>query len=483
MMIKSKLLAAASCLAILAPTAIAGEREDALIEKIVAAYGGEALTTAKSLTIENENRNINIGQSADPAETNIAINKARLVIDFENGRKSLENWNKNRGGVFLNQAIFDGETGYAINHGTKTSSVNANLTYAAVGGGAMRTLDTTLVTVLLENRDNAVRGEDIRYRNRPHETMTFPMAGSPELTIFVDKESGLISKMTRENPAVGTLQYVFTNHKMDDGVTYAGQSSFLIAGQPNSLTVERSISVNSDISNDFMIPGDYEEQGPNIDTSEMMVRKLADGIFYAGQNGGFSIFVDAGDHFVAAGGYAGLTARFDAVKAEAGIDKPLRQQIVTHQHSDHIGGMAEAATLGAKFVTVAEHVGSVQGQFTEALPEDRFELVEGKASYAGGRVEVYDISTAHADHYLLVYVPEIGLVFSADHFSTNLEQGLPTANNNMATFRTAVEALDLEIDSFIGAHGTRPLTMQDLRVATNGYVEVKCPGNRPICSN
>lgn len=483
MMIKSKLLAAASCLAILAPTAIAGDSEGRLIEKIVAAYGGDALTEARSLAVVNDIRNISNGQSADPAETNIAISKTKLVIDFENQRKSFENWNKNRGGVFLNQAIFDGEAGYAINHGTKTSSVNANLTYEAVGGGTMRTLDTTLVTVLLENRDSAVRGEDVRYRNRPHETMTFPMAGSPDLTIFVDKESGLISKMTRENPAVGTLQYVFTDHKMNDGVAYAAQSSFMVAGQPTTLIVDRKVSVNDDDSSDFRVPSDYQEQGANIDTSEMMVRQLADGIFYAGQNGGFSIFVDAGDHFVAAGGYAGLTARFDAVKAEAGIDKPLRQQIVTHQHSDHIGGMAEAATLGAEFVTVAEHVGSVQGQFPEALPEDRFELVEGKASYAGGRVEVYDISTAHADHYLLVYVPEIDLVFSADHFSTNLEQGLPTANNNMATFRTAVEALDLDIDSFLGAHGTRPLTMQDLRTATNGYVEVECPGNRPICSN
>lgn len=483
MNIKTSLLAAASCLALMAPNAIAGESEEKLIEKIIIAYGGEALTASKSLTVVNNNRNINIGQSADPAETNIAISKARLVIDFENQRKSFENWTKNRGGIFLNQAMFDGETGYAINHGTKTSSANPGLTFDAVGGGTMRTMDTTLVMVLLENRDNAVRGEDVRYRNRSHETITFPMAGSPDLTIFVDKETGLINKMTRENPAVGTLQYVFTNHKMEDGVTYAAQSSFLIAGQPNTMTVERSIIVNGDISSDFEIPTGYTEQGANIDTSEMMVRELADGIFYAGQNGGFSIFVDAGNHFVAAGGYAGLTARFDAVKAAAGVDKPLKQQIVTHQHSDHIGGMGEAATLGADFVTVTEHVGSIQGQFPAALPEGRFELVDGMTSLAGGRVKVHDISTAHADHYLLVYVPEIGLVFSADHFSTNLEQGLPSANNNMATFRTAVEALDLEINSFLGAHGTRPLTMQDLRAATEGYREVECPGNRAICSN
>ena len=476
-------MATASCLALMTPAALAGDAEDVLIGKIVTAYGGDALTAAKSLTIENQNRNVNVGQSADPAATSVGINKARLVIDFENQRKSFENWTKNRGGIFLNQAIFDGETGYAINHGARTSNVNANLTFGAIGGGTMRTLDTTLVTVLLENRDSAVIGDEVIYRSRPHATLIFPMAGSPDLTIFVDSDSGLISKMTRENPAVGTLQYVFNNHKTSDGVTYAGQSTFLVAGQPNTLTVERSVSVNADVSADFALPSGYREQGGNIDTSEMMVRELGDGIYYAGQNGGFSIFVDAGDHFVAAGGYAALPARFDAVKEAAGVDKPLKQQIVTHHHSDHIGGMGEAATLGANFVTVAEHVAPIQAVLPTPLADDRFELVDGTASLAGGKIQVFDISTAHSEQYLLVYVPSLGLVFSADHFSTNLEAGLPTPNNNMATFRTAVEALDLNIKGFIGAHGTRQLTMDDLRAATDGYREVACPGGRAICTN
>ncbi len=482
MKIKNKLLAAVSCLAILTPAVLAGDREDALIEKIVAAYGGDALTKAKSLSIESGIRNIAIGQSPSATETDIATSKTKLVIDFENQRKSFESWNKNRGGVFLNQAVFDGEAGYAINHGARTSAVNANLTFDGIGGGSLRTFDTTLVLVLLNNKDNAVSGEDVKYRNRMHETMTFPMLGSPDLTIYVDKESGLISKMTRENPAVGTLHYVFNDHKMQDGVAYAGQSSFLVAGQPNTMIVDRSIRVNGDVSDEFALPEEYSVPGANINTSEMMVRELTNGVYYAGQNGGFSIFVDAGDHFVAAGGYAGLTARFDAVKAAAGVDKPLKQQIVTHHHADHIGGMAEAATLGATFVTVAEHVAPIQGQMANALPDSRFELVTGDGTFANGKVQVFDIATTHSDHYLLVYIPEMRLVFSADHFSTNLEEGLPPANNNMASFRTAVEALNLDIDGFIGAHGTRQLTMQDLRAATEGYSEVRCPANRNICS-
>ncbi|WP_262696135.1 MBL fold metallo-hydrolase [Kordiimonas aquimaris] len=485
-MIINKLLMGAACgllSASISLSANAGQTEDALIAKIVAAYGGDALINAKALRIQNSNRIISVGQSANPEVTDIAINKSDLFVDFANRRSSLENWNENRGGTFLNQAVFDGTSGHAYNHLAKTRSENAGLTFFSVGGGTMRTTDTTLVRILLENRDAAVKGDDVVLTGNVHETLTFPMEGSPDLTIYVNKETGLLTKMRRENPVAGALDYVFSAYKKSDGVTYASQAAFLIAGQPNTLTVHRKLEVNPNLNGVFVAPDGYRDQGANIDTSEMQVRELADGVYYAGQNGGHSIFVDAGDHFIAAGGYAGLTARFDAVKEAAGVDKPLGQQIVTHQHSDHIGGMGEAATLGANFVTVENHVRPVQASLSEPLPDDRITLVDGSMSLANGAVEIYDIATAHADHYLLVYLPELNLVFSADHFSTNLQEGLPTANRNMVTFREAVEALDLDIDGFLGAHGTRQLTMADLRAATEGYTVSVCPVSRVICAD
>lgn len=483
MRLSKYLIGAAFSTVFLVSAANAGPQEDVLIDKIVKAYGGETFTGLRALKIDNTNSVISIGQSHDPSVVDIGLNKSSQIIDYANGRSSLENWNVNRGGSFLNQAFFDGEKGYALDHLAKTRSENPNLTFGAVGGGSIRTLDTTIVKVLLENRESAKYGGEVDYQGRKHETITFPMEGSPDLTIFVDKNTGFVSKMTRENPQFGTLTYIYHDHKRSGGVTYSSASSFMIAGQPNSLISNRKLTVNPDLSGVFEVPADYREQGSTIDTSEMIVRKLADGIYYAGQNGGMSIFVDAGDHYVAAGGYAGLTARFDAVKEAAGVDKPLRYQVVTHQHSDHIGGLGEAAALGANLVTVESHIPPIQGSLQETLPDNRFILVNEKTSLAGGKMEVYDITTAHAAHYLLVYIPSIKLVFSADHFSTNLIEGLPIANNNMATFRTAVEALDLDIDGFLGAHGTRQLTMADLRAATDGYRVASCPANRSICQD
>lgn len=461
----------------------AGPAEDALIDKVVQAYGGEAVSSARTLIVRNHNKIIPFGQSAGPDVLDISDGRTELVLDLENRRKSFSSWNKNRAGTFLTQTVFADDAAYTLDHVNKTRTVNQNAAFDAIGGGTVRSVDLTLVYVLLGNRDQAqVAGASV-INGAPHSALTFPMEGSPDLTIHVNNETGLISRMTRENPQFGTLSYNFFDHESEGGLMYATQANFQIAGQANTLSVFREIAVNEDIGAMFPEGDDYSEAGAQMDRSEMTVRDLGQGAYYVGQNIGFSIFVDAGDHYVASGGYAALTQRFEALKEHTGVDKPLRYQIVTHHHSDHIGGLGEASALNATMVTVAEHVSPIQSSLESPLPDNRFMLVDGRATLAGGKVEIFDISTVHSSHYLLVYLPELNLIFSADHFSTALEEGLPPANKNMTTFRTAVEALDLDIDGFLGAHGPRLLTMSDLRRATDGYSEIVCPNNATICSD
>ncbi|WP_286831642.1 MBL fold metallo-hydrolase [Kordiimonas sp. UBA4487] len=478
-----KFAAAATASLMMAATANAGEKEDALIDRVVGAYGGKALTEASAMRISDRYKILAVGQSVDPKVMDIGHNYVDLIIDFENQRKSVMAWNKNRAGNGLNQTIHDGQTGYNVDHLNQNQFENANLQYAVLGGGIMRTTDAALVRLLADGRETAVHGGEALYQGQAHEKLTFKMEGSPDLTLFINKETGLVSKMERYNPVFGTLSYLFDDHRTVDGVTYASDMNFLIDGQPNIISISRSVDMTPDLTGAFDVPTDYEARGQTVDTSEMSVLDLGDGVYFAGQNIGYSIFVDAGDHYIASGGYAGLKDRLAAVQAQAGNEKPLGKLVVTHHHSDHLGGMNEAVELGATLVTVAEHVQPIQESLNQPLADDRFELVEGQTTLLGGKIALHDISTAHAANYLLFYMPARKLVFSADHFGTPLVSGLPVANLNMVTFRQALERLGIDTQVFYSAHGGRALTLAELRAATDAYEAKGCPAGFEICAD
>jgi glyoxylase-like metal-dependent hydrolase (beta-lactamase superfamily II) len=138
----------------------------------------------------------------------------------------------------------------------------------------------------------------------------------------------------------------------------------------------------------------------------MMANRISDSAYHIGQNGGFSIFVDVGDYIVAAGGYPGLNARFDRFKEETGIHKPLKYQVITHHHADHLGGVNEALELGATLVTVAENVETIRDATDREIADNQFLNVDHRLTLGSGRqsVEIYEVSTIHAASFLVTYV-------------------------------------------------------------------------------
>ncbi len=480
----SKPLSGLMCaLATLANVAVAGEKEDVLISKVIAAYGGDKLISAKALTINDRYKVFRHGQGYKAGEVDIEINNVSLTIDFENKRKSIVDWRKISRGAFLSQYIHDGKAGHALNHSLKTHRVNANANYNAVGNRVILKTDTALVRLLSDAKTETKYGGIEMYRGIAHEKLTYKLNGGQDLTIYINKETGLLSQMIQQSPQRGELRYAYSEHRKQGGITYASDTRFLVAGQPSIITASRSIELNPNLDNKFDLPNDYAEPGAVIDTSEMLVKKLADDVYYVGKDFGYSVFVDAGDHFVGTGGYKGLTDRLKAAQALAGNEKPLRDHIITHHHEDHLGAGNEIAELGANFVTVDSNIKIIKDLLTHEVPDSRFVKVNGKQTFGNGKVEVFDISTAHADHYLLYYVPSAKLVFSADHFFTDQETGLPPAHNNMVTFRHAIEALGIDVEKFVSAHGVRTLTMADLRKATEGYVEATCLAGISICAD
>lgn len=458
-----------------APTALAKTAGD-VVEQVVSAYGGEALTGMTSLFVRDRYKLINMNGGPEPGLAVVSRLHSDLSVDFETGRKSVKNWSMATRGNRLGQIMFDGENGWSVNHLRGSHVRRDDLTGDNVGSGMLRLLDATVVRNLWDSRSAAILKGEVEYLGVPHYRLGFTAAKGPEQVLYINKATGLVSKMVR-----GRSVYEYSGHKSVGGVVYASDTNLFSAGEPRMVTLSRSLSINADVEGTFTPPeSTYALEGMR-DRSSMTVVSPADGVYLAGKGNSASIFVDAGDYFIGAGGLGGIKDRLTAVQAASSSSKQLKYQVIPEYHSSHNSGLDEIAELGASFVTVESHVAPLQELLSSPAADDRFLLVEGRSELAEGKVIVYEISTIQSAQYLLFYVPSAKLVFNIDEFGTNLLNSVPSPDKRMVSFRKAIEALELDVDLFAHVHGTGLLTMEQLRQVTDSYQDQGCPAGHTIC--
>jgi glyoxylase-like metal-dependent hydrolase (beta-lactamase superfamily II) len=150
-------------------------------------------------------------------------------------------------------------------------------------------------------------------------------------------------------------------------------------------------------------------------------------------------------------------------------DKPITHLILTHHHHDHSGGIRAYAAIGAELI-VAEGDRDFIAQCldrphtispdtlaaTETRPAIRI-VGDQSLSLGGGEIQVHRISSPHSAENLVVYVASVKLLFNADLFNPGLiPHGVappPHWLTYSRDFRKQVEALNLDIEVLLGAHG------------------------------
>ncbi len=463
--------------------ACAGEHENRIIDQVVEAYGGSNLLNLKSLVLKDKLKRFTTGQSHSPFEVDLSHYNAVVNIDFIRGRKEMQFVGGEGDNIYIQHNEYDGKKGYRINHSDQTVSENGAYRFATVDRRFSLRIDAVLAKILHETRAGAVYEGEVLYQGEPKEKLSFQAEGYPKFTLLIDKESGLITKMSRAHWLPGTeFAYIYSRHEHEGGITFAKDVYVMKGGKPETLSVSRSLEVNPNLDGAFQVPTSYGPAPRSISFDEMSVQELSAGVFLAGQDWGFSIFVDAGPHYVAMGGYEDLKKRLAAVQAYANNTKPLKYQVVTHHHMDHLGGMGEAADLGASFITVKEHVASIRKFAGRPIEDERFIIVEGADSIENGLVKVLDFPNGHSNHNLVSYIPAAKLVFTADYFLSRQETGAPSGHKGLIEFQEALRKNDFEADFFAAAHSGRVLTSADLKAALNNIAPPEtCPKNWPQC--
>ncbi len=461
------------------------QRKEELIAKVTQAYGGKALTELKSYRIVDHYLTPTTGQSHTPSLMEVSSTKQVLHVDMANNRAAYDSLSEGRSGAYQRATISDGEKAYNINHQAQTYGEARSADPHVFAGGTMRTSDTVLAYELGLVADKATLNDDTHYMNRPHHVITMPFPSSPDLILYIDSNTFLISKMVRKNPSLGDLSYVFSGHKAIDGISSSTSTSFFIDGQPNLISTKHTITFNQSLSeSDVTLASNLSAEGERIDDSEMVTTKLGDGLYHIGQNGGFSLFADTPTGIVAAGGYGGLSNRFAHFQNQSNNFKALSHQIVTHHHSDHIGGLGEAVSLGAKLVTVNDNINTIKDSITPT-PSDTVFHNSGKRTTLGDgrkRIDIYEVSTSHAASFLVMYSPANKTVFIADHYGSPFAKGLPTASQSSVDMYKELKKLDIDIKKIATAHNARIFTMNELKESVAAFKPIVCNGKRPVCT-
>lgn len=465
-----------------ADAAGAGGKEDALIAKIVAAYGGTRLTGLRGLRVEEVRTSAPAGQGYQPEFTEFNDTSRILQFDLSGGRGSFETWSKSNNGVFQSHSLFDGKNGYNIDYAAGTYSSVPNL--FAVTGGIMRTIDALVARDLASQAQTARHLGNTINLGRPHEKIAFTQTDGPVLTLFVDSQTNLITKMARDLTP-GTLYYHFKNHESVGGVTFAKRVDLFVNKDVSSIVVSRHLTVNQRFPGAAFAldPRLREDTAERIDVSKMFYQKITENIGHVGQNFAYSTFIDAGRYLVGVGGYAGLKDRLAKFREATGNNKPLRYQIVTHHHTDHLGGMAEARELGATFVIHPASLANLKEAIGDDLPENRLMIVKDRATIANDAVKVYDITTSHAEHLLLAYVTGAKVVFTVDHFGSPYVREVPPARVNGVRLHRAIKDLGLDVHVLLSAHWPGARSWAQFEEAVAAHDPSPCRFNRPICRN
>ena len=456
-------------------TAEADDMEHKTLTLVNQAYGIDKL---KSISIYSDLRFGWVGQGYTPGYVELPQMVKDLKLDLVNERGSEESW----GGPLnnYNYRAFSTKGGIGhIDYGTKTYNVDEDGTFYRTFGGEIRSSDTLLAYEMIKRPQDVVVKEHVTYLGMPHTVMTLSIPEWTPMDIFVNAETGHITKMQRPS-SYGMLKFQFGDFKKTSGVTYARDMDFFVGAFFSEYVKERSIKVNSVRTSTWKVDKGLTLEGEKVVRDKMSVNMVSDKIKNVGTNGGYTSFIDAGDHIIAVGGSSGFKTRWEAYQADQGAQmKPLKHIVVTHHHADHIAGIKEAYDLGANIIVTVMAAQSVKDLIGETALESRFDIMGKRRTL--GPIQIYDVATSHVGSFALVYVPASKTVIQVDHYDNDFLVGPSPANRASVTLHAEIERLGLDVDTIVSLHGRKSDPWDVFLSAVVAYDPSPCPTRRQIC--
>lgn len=484
---KTRLLSTAAAAALLAAGFASAEslplssvnKANEVIDAAIEAHGGaEALDGLKSLVQENRFVGFAVGQSRKPGEPwdqNESHNFS--AVDLENEVFVTRNKGEAGGFTFDTGTIINGEESYQLDFRGKTAAPIAEPDYDTNSGPTIRVTPPLIIKQLMARRQTSHWLGEVDIDGRKHDVITLVMEVGPALSLYIDQESHMLTRMERVLPPFGQVEYEFSDYRTIDGVAFNESFKLYVNGSQNIIFEDLVQKVNAPIEQYTAVPAELQRI-PAITPDDMNLNEIEEGVFLVGGNGAYGLFVEMQDHVVAIGGTQGVADRIKEMRKEIS-DKPVRYGVLTHHHSDHIPGTADYVAAGATVITFKENEEVVRAAAGDQ--EVTLEFVNDRMTLGSGdrRVELYNIGpTPHAENMLIAYLPSEGIVFEADHFQQPRTGPIPPGVSNTVALAAALDRLGLDYRTIVGAHSPRVGSSEDLKTAASRAASLAAAGGQ-----
>lgn len=480
----------------------AAEKEQDIIQHAVNAYGGDKLLNMRNLTYQDTLLHFFEHQSGHSMQGAFSqhLNQMNLSIalDFEQQRGELKRTTEllvgyhDKRNITATHRIFNGNEGINVDHFLQSYQASKRISFDNVDLGYSATLDPLIIKKLYLDKKQAKWADMAVIEGEYHDVLTVFKGSQNEYSVYINKTTGFLSRMLQKR--VGeTRTYNFLNHIKENNIVWARQVFVTNEKSPVYYSENRQLTFNENLTQLFTIPKNYRLSTSDsyFDVSKLTIRELAKGVYFVGQDWGYTFFIELDQYFISAGAW-GMGERSDDWKQALallhktkGNQKPVKYHLVSHHHTDHMSELHDVLDHGATLLAHSTDFNNIK-QFLDGreLKPGKLKMLEDKTELENGKIHVLDIPSSQASHNLAFYLPDFNILFSEDFFGSSFKTAHHSPRSwphmdtyqRLETLQKALKRRGLHVKQYVSSHHGRVLSEEDITEAR----KTRLPSNQVI---